>query len=313
MNGELFYGTEGEDIYGYGGEDIYGYESEDIYGYNGEEYPWENYYEPEAAEARYSRSRAARDARARRATKDRMMAKARYARRSPMPRPRPPQRPGYPPAPTGPSSTAQVLKTDVQRTKAAIRNVDLDTKVQADMTARTFAIQGKRISRNEQALAASTVAGLIKDEFSTVSFLQNPIVRAAIPFAPLLFLNPPRSGGGFRSVVSDPRVWGPALGIAVIALKEFQGSTDKTVTQLKSSGNVDISVNQDFFLKVEPINAEGKTVSDKQLIYISSDTEIVEVANGVLKGKKGGTAEITVIERESGVEQKIKVAVNERG
>jgi hypothetical protein len=92
-----------------------------------------------------------------------------------------------------------------------------------------MATQARRISGTETAIAASAVVGplqtLLRTSFPQVA--SNPVVKAGLPLAPLLFLRPTERKGGLGSVVGDPRLWAAAVVTGIVVLgknRDVQGA-----------------------------------------------------------------------------------------
>jgi hypothetical protein len=103
-----------------------------------------------------------------------------------------------------------------RQTIAAVRSLDLDTKVGLDSLRRALEESNRRAARATWAAVTSTAVdqGLA----SFVTDAQNhPYVAAGARFAPLLFLSPEKKRGGVEGFATDPRVIAGAaiLGIAL--------------------------------------------------------------------------------------------------
>lgn len=192
MNEDVFDGTEAEnlDLSGSG-------EDADDYGVG------EDYYGEAAVPSGYN----ANLARARAQARARALARA---RRYPIMPGSNRQRVSYmPPAASGPASTVHVrqgfgrVSADIQRTQAAVRNVDIENKVQADVFGRALKAQQHRIRGNESALAVSKVVDEFKAQFPDI--FANPIIDSGLRQVSLFFLRPDKRGSGFESFISDPR------------------------------------------------------------------------------------------------------------
>jgi hypothetical protein len=129
---------------------------------------------------------------------------------------------------SGPPTTAAGA---VRRTQAAVREVDLANRVQADAVSVALAKQGKRIRGTENAVAASAVVppllSALESFSSTSTFAANPVVKTGLPLMPLLLLRPARRHDGVQGLLADPRVWavGAAAGLAIV--KEIKGNANR--------------------------------------------------------------------------------------
>lgn len=222
MNEDVFDGTEAENLDLSGsGEDTEDYGiGEDYYG--------------EASEAAFPTAYNTNLARARAQARARALARA---RRYPSVPSSNRQRVNYmPPTSSGPASTVHVrqgfgrVSADIQRTQAALRSVNIENKVQADVFGRVLKAQQQRIRGNESALAVSKVVDEFKAQFPDI--FANPIIDSGLRQVSLFFLRPDKRGSGFESFISDPRFWGPALAAAIAIYKEItrerRGSTSPT-------------------------------------------------------------------------------------
>ena len=105
--------------------------------------------------------------------------------------------------------------TSTRSTAAAIREVDLESKVAEDSLRRELGGMRRRMNRSEYA----AVAGLAVNQFiESFNQPENEYARAALRFAPLLLLAPQRRGRGFESFVYDPRVMGGAAVLGITFL-----------------------------------------------------------------------------------------------
>ncbi len=124
-------------------------------------------------------------------------------------RPQRPMRPERRPVrPAGPSP---------RQTIAAVRSLDLDTKVELDSLRRAVEESNRRAARATWAAVASTSVDQGLASFFTDA-QSHPYVAAGVRFAPLLFLSPEKKRGGVEGFATDPRVIGGAaiLGIALL-------------------------------------------------------------------------------------------------
>lgn len=337
MNGQFYDSSEAEDFYPFDIEDTEDdsedyddsddsddYDDYDDYddigdyymGMEGvEELEDLDYPESDATESRRSRRRArsrrmrARLARAR-------LARARARARRSRSRRRRPYRP--PTRSKGPASKRHVqhVANKAQRNRAAIRNVDLQSKVKTDMLARGLSAQGKRISGNEYSQAASKVVDEFKSQFPDL--VTNPIIKTALPLLPLLLLKPQKKGSGFEAVISDPRVWGPVLAGGLAVFNEIQGAKDKDTTTDRidiPSASLRLAAGASQPLRALARNAKGEVISGKRLFFGTSNSAVAKVtSDGLLEIPAGvaadSTAEITVTDPETGIEVKVDVTVS---
>ncbi|TDC52902.1 hypothetical protein E1212_07090 [Jiangella ureilytica] len=222
--------------------------------------------EGESEESRASRRRRAQArqlAVARRQAQVRAQAQARARTTAVRPRPA-----AAPPAPAA-------------RTAAAIRAVDLDSRVAHDSLRRELALQRRRMNRSEYA----AVAGLAVSQFvESFDQPQNVYARAALRFAPLLLLTPQRRGRGLEAFASDPRVIGGAaiLGITVLGEQRNRASIDVAApSQLTAKSSVQ--------LNAQVISPRGDVLAGRTVQWTTSDPNIATVdATGKVTGVNAG-------------------------
>jgi hypothetical protein len=116
-----------------------------------------------------------------------------------------------------------------QQTIAAVRSLDLETKVQEDAFRSALARQGSRMNRAEYAAVLGAATNQFIESFDAPG---NVYAKAALRFSPLLLLSPQRRGQGFDAFVRDPRVLGAA---AVLAIT-FAGDNRSRFTAARSVG-----------------------------------------------------------------------------
>lgn len=167
------------------------------------------------------------------------------------------------------------------RTAAAIRAVDLDSRVAHDGLRRELALQRKRMNRSEYA----AVAGLAVSQFvESFDQPQNVYARAALRFAPLLLLTPQRRGRGLESFVADPRVIGGAaiLGITVLGEQRSRASIDVAApSQLQATSSVQ--------LNAQVVSPRGDVLAGRTVQWTTSDPNVATVdASGKVTGVNPG-------------------------
>lgn len=288
MNEDVFDGTEAEnlDLAGAG-------EAAGDYGAG------EHYY-GEASEAMFPSSYDANLARARAQARARALASARRYPNAPGPYR---QRVSYmPPTASGPASTTQVRQgfgrvgADMQRTQAAIRNVDLENKVQADVFGRALRAQHERIAGNESGLALTKVVDELKARVPEL--FENEVLKTVIPLFPLLFLKPEKKSQGIEGFISDPRVWGPVLTAAIALFSQSRDQTPQEVTV--TPGEFTLSVPPTAAATSFPFRATVRDSNRRVLanqpaiVWESSSATVATVdANGNVTPVAAGTVLIT--------------------
>ena len=195
-------------------------------------------------------------------------------------------------------------RTTPQQTANAIRNLDLETKVQDDAFRSALSASSKRMSRSEYAAVAGVAVNQFIDSFDTP---QNAFAKAALQFSPLLLLSPQRRGTGFQAVITDPRV----IGGAVIAGVTLVGENRKRFTGARRLDVVspnEIAVNDPDVFLADVFDLRGARI-DTPVIWESSDpaTATIDRATGEVKGIKAGVVVVTATA--DGIERRVRLKV----
>jgi hypothetical protein len=140
-----------------------------------------------------------------------------------------PMRPQTPPPTLRP---ARAAGPSPRQTIAAVRSLDLETKVELDSLHRALEQSNRRAKRATWAAVASTAADQGIASFFTEA-QNHPYVAAGVRFAPLLFLSPEKTRGGVEGFATDPRVIGGATILGIVLLGNFrskaQGASTVTI------------------------------------------------------------------------------------
>ena len=119
-----------------------------------------------------------------------------------------------------------------RQTIAAVRDLDLDTKVELDSLRRELEESNRRASRATWATVAGVAAAEVINQFDALE--NHPNVSAAIP-APLCSCCRPRSKGAeSKGILLDPRVIGGAAVLGIALASRFT-STSKAVRKILTS------------------------------------------------------------------------------
>jgi hypothetical protein len=158
-------------------------------------------------------------------------------------------------------------------TVAALRTLDLETKVQEDSFRNAIAVQNRRMRRSEYAAVASAATSQFIESFDEPD---NPYFRAGLRFAPLLLLSPQKRGTGLGSVASDPRVLGAA---AVLAITFAGQNRDRFlgrrgISLLSPPGPISAGERRTFM--ADAVDGGGKALKDS-VTWESSNEEIAKV------------------------------------
>jgi hypothetical protein len=176
-------------------------------------------------------------------------------------------------------------------TAAAVRTLDLETKVQQDTLRSALAAQTKRMSLSEY----SAVAGAAVNQFiETFDAPTNPYARAALRFSPFLLMSPQSRGSGVEGIVKDPRVLGAALvaGIVVVGENSNQRRRPRDITIV---GPTHLFVGDSVTLIADVIDGRGAILPAERVTWQSSDPKVAQIdsASGALRAGRPGTAVIT--------------------
>ncbi len=122
-------------------------------------------------------------------------------------------------------STAVTAPTTPRQTVAAIRSLDLETKVGEDSLRRALERSNRRATRATYATIASVAVDQAFDSFQE-DFDGHDFVRAGLRIAPLLLLSPERRRPGLEGFVLDPRVIGGAAVVGIVAADKLRNRDD---------------------------------------------------------------------------------------
>ncbi|WP_169807631.1 Ig-like domain-containing protein [Herbidospora mongoliensis] len=209
-------------------------------------------------------------------------------------------------APSGPAPTAH---NAVRQTQIAVRDLNLDSKVQADAMKSALQAQSKRITRSEYAALSSVALSQFQQSFPKIVG-DNPYARAALSFAPLLFLSPAKQGNGAAAIAGDPRVIGAVLtaGLAIAGDR----LRPKQVRQIVAPNVPRIVTGRQALLTADAQDENGKRIDGTVFTWGSSNDAVARVkpTGGQtieVTGVSAGTAVITVTS--AGVQHQIQIEV----
>ncbi len=159
-----------------------------------------------------------------------------------------------------------------QQAVSAIKNLDLETKVQEDAFRGAISAQSKRMSRSEYAAVAGAAVNQFIESFDAPD---NAFAKAALRFAPLLLLSPQPRGKGLEALVKDPRVVGGAAVAAITIAGENRNrfSAAREVSVLSAS---ELEVGQDDTFIADVLDGRG-AVLNKPVSWSSSDPNIAAI------------------------------------
>ncbi|MEM7292039.1 MAG: Ig-like domain-containing protein [Pseudomonadota bacterium] len=300
-----------EDGYGDDEEDVLEYDDETYldddsdYGYDeGEDYEYDD--GDDADFSRYAmaarRRRAIARARWLRAQRERAAARRRYLRNRRIRG----QRNYYRPRPPGKATKSAVNRgfqrvgKDVQKTKAQVQKVDIENKVVSSALSKKVAKVNDRVSGSEHAIALTKVIDEVKENFPDL--LENPIIKTALPLAPLLLLDPNKKGAGVEGFIKDPRAWGTILAAGAAFYKshmddqgEKEQSSGEPQELVVSPNTLNLSAGAEVLLNVFARDGNGRRVMGREFEYtgLNGATAVVD-AQGKVTARAAGITTIIV-------------------
>jgi hypothetical protein len=170
-----------------------------------------------------------------------------------------------------------------RQTIAAVRSLDLDTKVALDSMRRALEESNRRANRANWATIAGVAAAEVINQFDALE--NHPNVSAAILGAPLLLLSPQKHRSGVEGFLLDPRVIGGAAVIGIAVASRFTG-TSKAVhtitiaapsTVNSPAGGEDASTGQ---LSALAYDRSGNPLQGTQFTWSSSPSDQLTVTAG---------------------------------
>jgi hypothetical protein len=194
-------------------------------------------------------------------------------------------------APTPPRTVAAA----VNRTQAAVREVDLQSKVQADALHSRLAHQGKRIDRGELAFMATIVERQLESSFPSV--VENRIVAAGLRASPLLLLKPSWRRDGVGGYLGNPQLLGAGLVVGLTIAGELrrksQDVRDVRITRFERH----MPVNGSIRFRADPLDENDRVIGEKrQTIHWETSEPAVATVNtdtGDVKAVSPGNVTIT--------------------
>lgn len=229
--------------------------------------------ESRASQARRRRARARRVALARRRQS---VARARSMARQPA---------------RQPATGASPVQRATAATARAVRNLDLETKVQEDTFRSAIAAQNKRMSRGEYAAVAGAAVNQFIESFDAPD---NPYARAALRFSPLLLLAPQRKGRGFEGLVKDPRVIGGAAVAALVLFGENRNQF-RRAREIRILQPPDVAKGGTTYQMIaDVLDGRGANLPGEKITWSATGAATINPDTGlVTTGSAAGSAVIT--------------------
>lgn len=192
-----------------------------------------------------------------------------------------------PPAPT--------VSAAVNRTQAAVREVDLKRRVHADAVGSTMHAYRRRLDQTQMAVAATIVERQLETSFPAL--VENRLVATGLRGAPLLLLRGARRGRGLGGYAADPQALGIALVAGLAVMGEMNRKSQEVSEVRLTRSERELPAKASLRFRAEPVDAKGRSIPSKRstLTWTPSDPSVATVdANGVVTGLKAGTVTITV-------------------
>lgn len=187
------------------------------------------------------------------------------------------------------TSSTTAPRPTAQKAVAAIKNLDLETKVQEDAFRRTISAQDKRVTGAE---VAALVAALTPTTIRVFG-IDNTLAQTALTAAPLAFLRPKSHGTGIEAVVKDVRVLG-LVGAATLLVVEHQRGKSSTAQRIDVLGPSQLVEGEEDVFLADVLDGRGKPA--KTAVTWSSDNPgvaTIDPASGRVRAGIPGVAVIS--------------------
>lgn len=227
--------------------------------------------ESRAAQARRKRARARRVTLARRRQS---LARARSMARQPA---------------RQPSKGVSPTQRATAATARAVRNLDLETKVQEDTFRSAITAQNKRMSRGEY---AAVVGAAVNQFIETFEAPDNVYAKAALRFSPLLLLAPQRRGRGVEGLIKDPRVIGGAAVAALVVIGDQRKANKAREIRILQPPDLDVD-GDPYQMVADVLDGNGVNLPDEKVTWAASGAATVTEAGLVTPGSTAGPATLT--------------------
>lgn len=162
----------------------------------------------------------------------------------------------------------QPTSVSPQRSTAqAVRTLGLENKVQEDAFRSAIAAQNKRLSRAEY---AAVLAALVTQGMASFETPNNHYVAAALRFAPLVVLDPPK-GHGVEGLIKDPRVLGAAAVVGLVFAGDHWGpqksQTPNQITVASTGSTISAGGSTPVYLSAQVSDSKGRNLSSESVSW----------------------------------------------
>jgi hypothetical protein len=189
-------------------------------------------------------------------------------------------------------STAVAPTSTPRQTVAAIRNLDLETKVGEDSLRQALERSNRRATRATYATVASVAVDQAFESFDS-DFSGHEFVKAGLRFAPLLLLSPQRKRPGLEGFALDPRVIGGAAIIGIVAADKLRDRDDSVDSVTISPRTISRAGGGSTFAVIAR-DKKGRTVSDSEVSLESTDPTKLGLTGRAFTPNAVGSVDIKV-------------------
>lgn len=199
------------------------------------------------------------------------------------------------------------VRATPQQAVSAIRNLDLESKVQEDTFRRALSNRDRRMNRSEYSSVLSAASSQYLESFDKP---KNQLVRAVVRFAPLLMLSPQRRGNGFGGLVKDPRTIGGLLVFGIAAAGTYRDGFWPSTRQIVADRPKELASGGNDKFVATVVERNGRIVPNAKLEWDSKYKEVATIDNdGNVAGHKPGNA-VIVAKVDGVVVQEFRLKVN---
>lgn len=247
---------------------------------------------------------------ARRARQQRIMLERRRREAELRRRRRPPSLPQRPlPRGAQPPRAARVAGPSPRQTVRAIRDLDLETKVELDSLRRRLKESNRRASRGTWATVAGVAAAEIINQFDALE--NHPDMSAAIIGAPLLLLSPEKQRSGIEGFLLDPRVIGGAAVVGIVVASRWRNAT-QGISRIEFVGEGKVKAGNPGSVTGLAFDHNNNYLSNATVTYTAAPPGILNLnaSDGTYTTTAGKTGEVVVIARSGGASNTTSVMVH---
>jgi len=158
--------------------------------------------------------------------------------------------------------------TSARRASAgALRDLNLDARVNQDSFRRALAAQGRRMSLSEYSAVAGAAVNQFIESFDAPA---NPYARAALRFSPFLLMSPHRKG------FADPRVIGAAAVAGIVIIGENR-TESRRPKDIKIFAPTTVSVGDSVTVIGDVVDSHSGIVPGAAVVWESSNPMVAAI------------------------------------